>query len=219
VAFGFILVREMKTYLKIQMVTFVIALLGILAHLGADDLLPGDIRGHLQRICRLLHGGSQPLPICHQSGETERLPVWGVQLVIHMGLHRVALLVLAFGAQSVSFAGEIRKVGRSQLMGTTGAVALAAMLMFIIVWLSDLVMGWEFLGAIAYLSWEVPEAVGPITPWFHFLASLLTQNPVLLGLIILGWIFWSYYWVPVNMLYVTRVVFPGPSTAWLRRPG
>jgi amino acid transporter len=208
VAFGFILVREMKTYLKIQMVTFVIALLGILAIIwvlmtSSRETFVAAFNAYAGSFMEDPNPYQYVINLARENGYQFGGFSWSSTWASIVW----PFFALAFGAQSASFAGEIRKVGRSQLVGTTGAVALAAMLMFIIVWLSDLVMGWEFLGAIAYLSWEVPEAVGPVTPWFHFLASLLTQNPVLLGLIILGWIFWSYYWVPVNMLYVTRVVF------------
>jgi APA family basic amino acid/polyamine antiporter len=72
-----------------------------------------------------------------------------------------------------------------------------------VVALSRKVVGWEFIGAINFLT----EGKGPATPWFHFLVILMTRNVVLWIVILLGWLAWTYYWVPVNMLYVTRVVF------------
>jgi amino acid transporter len=205
VIFGFILIRRMKVLLKVQLITFIIAIVGILAMIIV--LLANTREGFIQAFnAYAAPFVKSPNPYNHVL-ETAKAEGYVFSKALNWSSTWKSIVwpffALAFCAQSASFAGEIRKVGRSQLIGTTGAVTLAAALMLVVIALSNRVIGWEFIGAISYL----PEGVGPATPWFHFLTVLVAGNPLWWLLILIGWMAWTYYWVPVNMLYVTRTVF------------
>jgi len=209
IAFGFILIREMRVYLRVQAVTWVIAILGFVTMI---IVLLSSSREAFMAAFNSYAGGfiNDPDPynavieaaknngFSFGSGFNFKQTVWSSVW---------PFFALAFGAQSASFAGEIRKVGRSQFIGTTGAVIFSTIVAMIFIAAAQGVMGGEFLGAIAYNSYEAPEFSTPATPWVHFLVSLATDNVLVLALIILGWLFWCYYWIPVNMLYMTRVAF------------
>jgi len=206
--FGFILVREMKTYLRIQMWTWIVAILGLVAviivlALNSRETFTAAFNAYASGFINDANPYTRVITEARNAGFGTAPFSWRATLPAMLW----PFFALAFGAQSASFAGEIRKVGRSQFIGTTGAVLLNAVFCFIIIKLANVVMGSEFLGAIAYNSFSAPAFSTPVTPWVHFLVALATNNWLLLSVIILGFIVWAYYWIPVNMLYVTRVVF------------
>lgn len=207
-AFGAILIREMKTYLRVQMITWIISVLGLVAVMVVLlTLSQGHFADAFNAYAKDFINDPNPyarvISEAKAAGYTSGGFSWGSTIAASVW----PFFALAFGAQSASFAGEIRKVGRSQFIGTTGAVVFSAVLSLIIIGLAQAAIGSEFLGAVAYNYYVAPDFSTPVTPWMHFLVTLATNNWLWIALIILGWIFWSYYWIPVNMLYVTRVVF------------
>jgi len=114
--------------------------------------------------------------------------------------------MLAFGIMCGSFAGEIRNVQKTQLFGLPGAVIFTGLIMVILNSLTTKVMGYDFLGAIGWNSLNAPQASTAVTPWIHLLVSVLTKNTLLLVVITVGFLMWSYFWVGGNMLYGTRAV-------------
>jgi APA family basic amino acid/polyamine antiporter len=205
IGFMFVLIQRMKTLLRVQLITFIVAILGFVAIIIA--LLLGSRAGFMASFngyaSSFVQGGDPYNAIIESAKAQGYVYQQGISWSSTWNSMVWPFFALAFCAQSASFAGEIRKVGRSQFLGTTGAMTLAAALMLAVIALARKVVGWEFIGAINFLT----EGRGPATPWFHFLAVLMTKNVVLWVLILLGWLAWTYYWVPVNMLYVTRVVF------------
>ena len=111
------------------------------------------------------------------------------------------LFVVAFGAQTAGFAGEIRKVGRASLLGSTGAVAISGILLIIVVLLTEHTMGGTFMGAAGF------SPPGNIYPWPNLLVVIGTSNPVLWFLIGIGFIVWPLMFGFINIFYVTRVMF------------
>ena len=51
------------------------------------------------------------------------------------------------------------------------------------------------------------QAATETTPWFHWLASLLTGSIILKLIIGFGFLMWTYYWISGCMLYATRIAF------------
>jgi amino acid transporter len=205
VLFGFILIQRMRVLLRVQFITFLVAIIGVLAVIVV--MLANSRESFIEAFNVYAAPFIKDANPYQYVIETAKAEGYVYQNAMSWASTWKSIVwpffALAFCAQSASFAGEIRKVGKSQLIGTTGAVTLAALLMLVVIALSNRVIGWEFIGAISYL----PEGVGPATPWFHFLTVLVTRNPILWVLILVGWMAWTYYWVPVNMLYVTRTVF------------
>jgi amino acid transporter len=116
-------------------------------------------------------------------------------------------LPLAITMMSCSFAGEIRNVKRSQLLGIVGALMLSALFFIVLSALLVRTIGYDSLGSLAYLYYVSPGSYPlPIAPWFHFLAALLTDNLFLLLVISIGMALWSAYWIPVILLYTVRSV-------------
>jgi amino acid transporter len=87
-------------------------------------------------------------------------------------------------------------------------MAVAAGLFVVMVLLAERVMGYDFLGAIGWNTYEAPEASLPTTPWLHLLTQTLTRGNILLDLIIgVGFALWTWYWIGGCMLYATRHAF------------
>jgi len=111
------------------------------------------------------------------------------------------LFIVAFGAQSAGFAGEIRKVGRASLIGSTGAVALSGILLLVVILLCQHSIGTTFLGAAGY------NPPGNIYPWPNLLVAIATTNPLLWVLIMVGFVVWPAMFGFINVFYCTRVAF------------
>lgn len=116
-------------------------------------------------------------------------------------------LPLAYAIMCASYAGEIKDVKKTMLFSMPGAVVWCAVFFALLVVFSFNTMGGEFLGAISWAYYEVPESYTlPISPWITLLHSLLTNNVALNAFIALGLVFWAWYWAPGCVIYPARVI-------------
>jgi amino acid transporter len=113
---------------------------------------------------------------------------------------------LAYAIMSCAFAGEIKKVEKSQLYGMPGTVAFSAILMILITLAAYRTIGYEFLAAISWNYYINPNFSTRIIPWIGLLASMLTDNLLLILLINLSFVAWAWFWIPGCMIYGTRVM-------------
>ncbi|MFN8164465.1 MAG: amino acid permease, partial [Solirubrobacterales bacterium] len=92
------------------------------------------------------------------------------------------LLPLLGAIQSVGIGGEIKKVGRNQLLGMLGAVLATGIVIALFALLSDKAFGHTFQGAIAFNSLvgspESTDATIGAAPYFTVLAGILSDNVV-----------------------------------------
>ena len=73
------------------------------------------------------------------------------------------------------------------------------------VWVVDRAVGYQFL---AELGWADPTGLGfDSTPVFQELAAFVADNIVLAFFILFGFIFWSYAWLPGQILNGSRNIF------------
>ncbi len=71
------------------------------------------------------------------------------------------------------------------------------------------VVGLDFNQAVAWLSYN-PPADGTVVeayPVFITYAAVIIQNGLLLGLVGLGMVLWSYFWLPSAQMIATRSIF------------
>jgi amino acid transporter len=109
-----------------------------------------------------------------------------------------------FGMQSVALAGEIKNIKRTQFIGIPGALAFSTVLVLLLWYLTLGTVGYQFLGAVGYLG---TTGTNPVFPYLNVLAGLMTNNIALSTIVTAGLLFWTFGWVPVNMLYGTRAIF------------
>jgi hypothetical protein len=103
--------------------------------------------------------------------------------------------------------GEVREVKRNQLLSSLGALAFLGVSLIANYLLVKKLTGYDFLTAvnIDYFNGKLSEL--PIAPYFNLFATLATNNPVLQILTGVGYMFLSILFVPVIIMFCTRMVF------------
>jgi amino acid transporter len=114
---------------------------------------------------------------------------------------------LAFGALSSVFAGEIRDVQRTQFLGTwTSTVTVG--LSYIVIYLGTVqLMGYDFIAAIGYNFFVDPAGTTAVFPWVGLLGAIAASNQLLSLVIALGFLMWTWFWIPQQTLFAARVMF------------
>ncbi len=117
------------------------------------------------------------------------------------------LLPLLGGIQSIGIGGEIKKVSRAQSYGILGSILVAGVLFVAFAVLSDRVFGYDFQGAVAFNALSgIAEGSPEVTPYFTFLAGILTNNVLWTVLIVAGFAAWIYFWIPAELIYGQRTM-------------
>ncbi len=128
-------------------------------------------------------------------------------------------LNLAFMQSSAYIGSEVKNPRRLQLWSMPATVIAVGLGVLITVLLVGRAAGYEFLGA---LSWVDPAELGlTSTPLYTELASYLSGNIVVAFLITFGFIFWSYAWLPGQIVNGSRNILAyaidGIFPAWFRK--
>jgi amino acid transporter len=116
-------------------------------------------------------------------------------------------MYLLFSGLSSIFAGEIKEAKKNQLYGTIGSVLLSGFLLISLGFLAAKTFGYDFLAAVGWNYYNNPSALPlptGITPWYSLFVSMLTDNALLITIILVGFAFWAVYWTGVCALYATR---------------
>ena len=128
-------------------------------------------------------------------------------------------LNLSFMSSSAYIGSEVKNARRLQLWSMPVTLVVVGLGVLITVLLVGKAAGYDFLGA---LSWADPAAMGlSSTPLYTELASYLSNNIVIAFLITFGFIFWSYAWLPGQILNGSRNILAyaidGLFPAWFRK--
>lgn len=127
-------------------------------------------------------------------------------------------LNLSFMSSSAYIGGEVKDARRLQLWSMPATVLIVGLGVLLTVLLVGNVIGYEFLGALGNVD---PTTLGmSSTPLYTELASYLSGNLVVAFLITFGFIFWSYAWLPGQILNGSRNILAysidGLFPAWFR---
>ena len=128
-------------------------------------------------------------------------------------------LNLSFMSSSAYIGSEVKDARRLQLWSMPATVVLVGLGVLLTVVLVGNVAGYEFLGTLTYVD---PGELGMTsTPLYTELASYLSGNVVIAFLITFGFIFWSYAWLPGQILNGSRNILAyaidGLFPAWFRK--
>lgn len=110
---------------------------------------------------------------------------------------------------STYIGGEVQTPRKSQVWGTVGGSLLYAVCVILIAALIGKTVGFEFNAAASYLSYQAAGWWDRFADWptFVFWTGLLIHNPIVLILVGLGMVLWSYFWIPSAMIIATRAIF------------
>jgi amino acid transporter len=114
-------------------------------------------------------------------------------------------LTMGFSFSSAYIGGEVKQASKIQIWVIPGTVVYALVWGLLLVWSVSRAFGEDLIGAISTLGDAGASAVGlAAAPRFHELVALGSGNLLLAFLIGFGFIFWSYAWLPGQILNASR---------------
>jgi len=194
-----------KTYFRIQNILIlfaaastVLTIAVFFAHGNHADIIHA-FNSHLAHIS----GKADPAAYVAQSAKSA-----GYTGLSHFSLYWTLLVMtwiylnLSFMSSSAYIGSEVKDARRLQLWSMPATLFIVGLGVLFSVWAVDRAVGYNFL---AQLGWADPKGLGlDSTPTFTELASYLANNIVLAFLIGFGFIFWSYAWLPGQILNGSR---------------
>jgi basic amino acid/polyamine antiporter, APA family len=208
----------LNLYFKIQNVLFAIAMVGILVTIGiliatshtefvsAFNHYIGRVTGHANSYAAVKAAAAK-------SGfATAPFSLYWTLIPITW-----IYLELVFNQSSAYIGGEVKRPGRVQLWSMPFAAIVSTGIAMIIAWQMERVVGTSFLGAV---SFNGGAAMGfASTPVYTELVSYAARNVVLGFVVTFSFLFWSYSWLPGQILNSSRNLLAygidGVMPAWL----
>jgi basic amino acid/polyamine antiporter, APA family len=200
--FTVVLIRGVRTYMKIQNWTFLLAMLGIVLEFVAGLVSPRSSFDHHFDTYVAKAGGSAhasatvlaSAPVHHgiSGSATFYAMLWTIYMVL-------------FGATSCYIGGEVRRARTTQRVGMLGSLALTGLCMAALTALLGYSIGLPFLNG---LSSTDPAKIGlTFTPTYNELLTIGAGSN-LFWVIGLGFLFlfWTYVWMPINFFTATRLM-------------
>jgi amino acid transporter len=128
-------------------------------------------------------------------------------------------LELVFNQSSAYIGGEVKRPGWVQLWSMPFAAVVSVAIAMLTVWVLDKTAGLEWLGAA---SWDFGATLGFSTaPTYTEVAAYATGNTILAVILSIGFIFWSYTWLPGQITNASRNLLAygidGVGPSWLGR--
>jgi len=193
----------LKSFFRVQNVLFLLATLSALVALVVG--LAGDAASFPQVFNRYA-GALSGLPDTYEqivaaSGYAAAPFDWMNTLLPMTWIY----LTMGFSFSSAYIGGEVKQAARLQVWSIPGTVLYATIWGVLLVWATSRAVGDDFLGAVSTLSDLGAEQVGlSAMPRFHELIAFSSQNILVAFLICSGFIFWSYAWLPGQILNASR---------------
>jgi len=210
-----------KTYFKIQNILILFAtastVLTVAVFIGKS---PADtisaFNSHLSGVSGLADPAGYVAKSAKEAGFTGLSPFsWFWTLMVMTWIY----LNLSFMSSSAYIGSEVKNARTLQLWSMPATLFLVGFGVLVSVWAVTKAVGYEFL---AQLGWADPTGLGlDSTPTFTELAAYVSDNAVLAFLILFGFIFWSYAWLPGQILNGSRNILAysidGLLPAWFKK--
>lgn len=172
----------------LTILVFALGAAGVLHFQQAFDGLAGN--GAYNTVIAGAQKAGQELSWSTQLGPTLNFMIWPA-------------FALLFSVNMVSFSGEIKNVKRGQLIGISGAMVWAGLIMIALMFFIRSAVGNQFLLAASSVGSKFPL---PISPWLNLLASIAANNPLLTILMNLYVLLLIPYAGGAGALYASRAL-------------
>ena len=196
-----------KTYFKLQniLILFAVASTVITVVVFIGKLPPDTIQAfneHLREVSGKAVPSAYVTASAKEAGYTGLAPTslfWTLMVMTWIYLN------LSFMSSSAYIGSEVKNARKLQLWSMPATLFIVGFGVLISVWVIDRAVGYNFL---AELGWADPTGLGlESTPVFTELASYVADNVWVALLILFGFIFWSYAWLPGQILNGSRNIF------------
>lgn len=189
----------LSVYFRLQNALFVVAVLG-LAIIGVV-LLTGSqaqFSANLDTISGKPGTYQAVIDAATATGFTQAPFDWYWSLIPITWIY----LELVFNQSSAYIGGEIKRASRVQLWSMPIAAIVSVGIALVITALFQSTIGTTFLGAV---SWDAGATLGlSSAPTFSELAGYMANSTIVALLVGIGFVFWSYTWLPGQILNASR---------------
>jgi APA family basic amino acid/polyamine antiporter len=188
--------RSLRLYFRIQNALFVLAMLSILL-----SIIVFLVEGHADVVSAInstfgsgsVHDATKGAQFSQSSSLDLRNTILPMTWLY---------LELVFNQSSAYIGGEVRRASRVQLWSMPAAAAIAIGVLLLLTWVTLHSVGFDLLGALAIdngASLNLSSA-----PLFTEIASVASGQTWLAVIILGGFVFWSYTWLPGQILNASR---------------
>ncbi len=201
-AFTYVLIRGVRTYMRVQNVAFILAMagvvLGVIAALTANA---SDFPAHFDAYVTSLGG------IAHASAKvassTPAQAGFSAQSTFYAMLWTIYMVL--FGATSCYIGGEVRRPGKTQRVGMIGSLILTGISIALLIVVVERAVGESFLQGLA--STPASDLGIAFNPSYNELLAI-AFSPSIAWALLLGFtfLFWTYVWMPINFFTATRLM-------------
>ncbi len=190
-------------YFRVQNVLFALAMLAtVLVVLVTLLRSPAVLQSNLAHYLAMLTGRGDILEALIRESGYRPAPLNLRNTLITMTW---IYLTMGFSFSSAYIGGEVKQASKIQVWVIPGTVVYALVWGLLLVWGVTRAFGEELLGAISTLGDEGASAVGlAAAPRFHELVALGSGSLLVAFLIGFGFVFWSYAWLPGQILNASR---------------
>ena len=186
-----VLIKSFKWFVQIQWVMWYGFLLSFVVMVVLFFLTPKEV--FISRFNQEMSVLAPNVPdyyhyVTQQSIANGFVPVAGISLASTLFVIPVALTSLGWVGYTQEQAGEIQGASslKNQLFINLGGGLFSTVLMMILAYAFIHTVGQDWLASAAYGSYLTGTVSMPIPPWFSNLAAVLTDNPFLVFLMIIG---------------------------------
>ena len=145
---------------------------------------------------------AEVIPAATAAGYTLPSASGGFDLTATLLMLPWVFFVVGYAQGSAQIGGEVKQAPKNQYIAMVGGVLINGAVLAILVWLFTSAVGIDWMGALG----AVPaDKLGmSVQPGFNFIASLLTDSPILLAIIGIGFVMWAVNGTPLSELQATR---------------
>ena len=208
----------MNFYFRIQNVLFVVAMLGVL--LTIVLLLPknpASFQSGFNHSLASTAGTPDPYQAVMTAAKKSGFTTAPFSLLWTIIPVTWIYLELVFNQSSAYIGGEVRRPGRVQIWSMPAAAIISTGAAMLLVWMFQRTAGTTFLGAVGFNGGAALHF--STAPTYSELASYAIGNAVVSFLLCFGFIFWSYSWLPGQILNASRNLLAygidGVMPSWL----
>jgi amino acid transporter len=215
----FVFMRGMRAFFRVQNILIIFAtistILSVLVFLGKDQ---PAIMAAFNQFVGPLSGKPDVAQFVMEAGAAAGFAVAPFDLRNTLLAMTWIYLNLSFMSSSAYIGSEVKEARKLQLWSMPATVVIVGVGVLLTVLLIGNAAGYDFLGALTNTD---PAELGMTsTPLFTELASYVSGNLIVAFLITFGFIFWSYAWLPGQILNGSRNILAysidGLFPAWFR---
>ena len=204
-----ILSGGMRRFLQSQKVVFSVAMFGslllilVLALHSRDDFM-ATFNTMMQPLMNTPDAYNDIIKSAAANGWSTANATWQTTVQVS----NWAFLPLIGAAFSISIAGEIKSVEKSQVYGMLGAIIINVAIWIVTIALANNVFGYDFIGSAVYNELAVggQGVAMPASATITLLTGILTQSWLITLLVSLGFIGWIWMWIPGMHTFAVRAV-------------